>query len=140
MGKSITKLQFFNGIRRERQKKNKRKILKGCPQKRAVCVKVLRMAPKKPNSAKRMVLKVAFLGSKKRVYVHTPGECYQDTLQQYSWVLIRGGRTQDLPGLQYKAIRNKFDFKGIYGRKSARSKYGSKDWDRWEKRKNEKGL
>jgi small subunit ribosomal protein S12 len=125
----ITKLQYYNNLRIKRTSKNRKKALLKCPQRKGMCIKVFKMAPKKPNSAKRTVLKVQ-LTTKKIVHVHTPGECFQDNLQQYSWVLIRGGRVKDLPGIQYRAIRNKFDFHGIVERKSSRSKYGTKDWSK----------
>jgi len=47
-------------------------------------------------------------------------------LQQYSIVLVRGGRVQDLPGVKYKLIRGKYDFAGVKNRKSSRSCYGTK--------------
>jgi len=39
---------------------------------------------------------------------------------------MRGGRVQDLPGVKYKLIRGKYDFKGVKNRKNARSRYGVK--------------
>ena len=33
-------------------------ILKGCPQRKGTCLKVIDMSPKKPNSAKRKVARV----------------------------------------------------------------------------------
>jgi small subunit ribosomal protein S12 len=55
---------------KSRKKKNKRSILpffKDSPQKKAVCIKVFKMSPKKPNSAKRSVAKVRILSSNKIV-------------------------------------------------------------------------
>ena len=53
-----------------------------------------------------------------------PGETH--TLQEHSLVLIRGGRTKDLPGMRYKIIRGKYDLRGLETRKNGRSKYGAK--------------
>lgn len=39
-------------------------------------------------------------------------------------MLIRGGRTQDLPGVKYKIIRGTMDCAGVVGRMRSRSKYG----------------
>jgi len=39
---------------------------------------------------------------------------------------MRGGRVQDLPGVNYHLIRGKYDFEGVKGRKQGRSKYGTK--------------
>ena len=47
-------------------------------------------------------------------------------LQEYSTVLIRGGRVKDLPGVKYHLIRGKLDFSGLKGRITSRSKYGTK--------------
>jgi small subunit ribosomal protein S12 len=41
-------------------------------------------------------------------------------------VLVRGGRVKDLPGVKYHIVRGKFDLAGVEGRKSSRSKYGTK--------------
>ena len=41
-------------------------------------------------------------------------------------MLIRGGRTPDLPGVRYKVIRGSLDTQGVQGRKQGRSKYGEK--------------
>ncbi|MEK0419585.1 MAG: hypothetical protein RIQ65_278 [Pseudomonadota bacterium] len=103
--------------------KNKTPSLLGCPQKKGVCVKVFIRTPKKPNSAQRKVVKVK-LSTKKRVEAYIPGEGHN--LQEYSVVLMRGGRVKDLPGVKYHLIRGKFDFHGVKNRKTARSKYGVK--------------
>ena len=62
------------------------------------------------------------LGIKVNAYV--PGEGHN--LQEYSTVLIRGGRVKDLPGIKYQLIRGKYDLAGLKQRKTSRSKYGSK--------------
>lgn len=113
-------------------KKKKREIktfrsktpdLKKNPQSKGVCIKIFNRTPKKPNSALRKVAKVK-LSNGKRVECYIPGEGH--TLQQYSIVLVRGGRVPDLPGVKYHLIRGVFDFKGVKDRKNARSKYGVK--------------
>jgi len=61
------------------------------------------------------------------VTCHIPGEGHN--LKKFSTVLVRGGRTNDMPGVHYKVIRGarKMDLHPVYRRKSARSKYGVKD-------------
>jgi small subunit ribosomal protein S12 len=117
----------FNQLcRKKRIKKSYRSktpALQGMPQKKGVCLKILLKSPKKPNSAKRKVAKVK-LTNKKIVFAYIPGEGH--SLQQFSTVLMRGGRVKDLPGVKYHLIRNKFDFAGLKNRKTARSKYGTK--------------
>jgi len=78
---------------------------------------------KKPNSALRKVVRLK-LTDNTRVTAYIPGEGH--TLQEYSTVLIRGGRVKDLPGVKYHAIRGKFDLLGLKNRKTSRSKYGTK--------------
>ena len=41
-------------------------------------------------------------------------------------MLVRGGRTSDLPGFRYKVIRAALDASGVADRKQGRSKYGAK--------------
>lgn len=118
-----TKVQLLiKKIRRQNFKKSNRLALENCPQKKGTCIKVFIMAPKKPNSASRKVLKVLLTSTKKKTHCHIPG--IKHSLQRYSTVLIRGGRVRDLPGIKYRAIRNKFDLKRVYDRTKARSKYG----------------
>jgi len=61
---------------------------------------------------------------KKKIEAYIPGIGHN--LQQYSVALMRGGRVPDLPGLKYKLIRNKYDFKPVQGRRTSRSSYGVK--------------
>jgi len=98
--------------------------LNKCPQKRGVCIKLVRRTPKKPNSAIRK-LALLRLSNRRRVYAYLPGEG-KHSLQEHSVVLIRGGRVKDLPGIKYTRIRGVFDFQGHPDRKNARSKYGTK--------------
>jgi len=79
--------------------------------------------PKKPNSALRKVAMVK-ISNNVKLLTYIPGEGHN--LQEYSPVLVRGGRVKDLPGVKYHLIRGKYDFFGLVGRKSARSKYGTK--------------
>ena len=98
--------------------------LKKKPQVKGVCIKVYTRTPKKPNSALRKVTKVK-LSNGLKVESYIPGEGHN--LQQYSVILIRGGRVKDLPGVKYHTIRGKYDFQGVKNRKTARSKYGTKN-------------
>ena len=52
--------------------------------------------PKKPNSAQRKCCRVR-LSTGKEVIAYIPGEGH--TLQEHNVVLVQGGRTQDLPGV-----------------------------------------
>ena len=104
-------------------RRKKTPALLGNPQQKGICVKVYTRTPKKPNSALRKVTKLK-LSNKQKVESYIPGEGHN--LQEYSVVLMRGGRVPDLPGVKYHLIRGKYDFKGVKNRKQARSKYGTK--------------
>ena len=103
--------------------KTKAPALKGSPQRRGVCTRVMTFTPKKPNSALRKVARVR-LTSQVEVTAYIPGEGHN--LQEHSIVLVRGGRVKDLPGVRYKIVRGTLDTAGVKGRKQARSHYGSK--------------
>jgi len=93
------------------------------PKKKGVCLRVYTKAPKKPNSAVRKLAKVK-LSNGFEVIAYIPGEGHN--LQEHSVVLLRGGRTKDLPGVKYKIIRGAYDTQGVKNRRQARSKYGTK--------------
>lgn len=115
--------QLLRSPRRPKYNRSKTPALEGCPQKKGVCLKVFIVTPKKPNSALRKVARIR-LSNNRRVTAYIPGEGHN--LQQYSTVLMRGGRVKDLPGIKYHLIRGKYDFLGMKNRKVARSKYGTK--------------
>jgi small subunit ribosomal protein S12 len=117
---------FQQLVRKGRTKpthKTKARALKGCPQRRGVCVRVYTTTPKKPNSALRKVARVR-LTTKVEVTAYIPGIGHN--LQEHSVVLVRGGRVKDLPGFRYKVIRGTLDAAGVSDRKKARSQYGVK--------------
>jgi len=103
--------------------KTKTPALAGSPQKRGVCTRVYTTTPKKPNSALRKVARVR-LTNGMEIGAYIPGEGHN--LQEHSVVLVRGGRTSDLPGFRYKVIRAALDTAGVADRKQGRSKYGAK--------------
>ncbi len=98
-------------------------LKKGSPAKRGVCLKVFTRTPKKPNSALRKVARIR-LSNGMEVTAYIPGEGHN--LQEHSIVLIKAGRTSDLPGVRYKVIRGVYDSQGVEARKRSRSHYGTK--------------
>lgn len=125
----------FNQIAKSTRRAQKRRALRvpalgNKPQRKASCVKVFTITPRKPNSALRKVAKIKYRSvikgsaTVKITFAYIPGIGH--SLKEHGVVLFRGGRTQDLPGYKYKLIRGKFDFKGIANRRNARSKYGTK--------------
>ncbi len=115
--------QLVRKGRRPIRKKSKSPALKGCPQKRGVCLVVRTVSPKKPNSALRKVARVR-LSNGVEVTAYIPGIGHN--LQEHSVVLVRGGRVKDLPGVRYHVVRGTLDAAGTQNRKSSRSKYGTK--------------
>ncbi len=102
----------------------KRRIIKTTnPQKRGVCLQVKTMTPKKPNSALRKVARVR-LSNRQEVTAYIMGEGHN--LAEHSVVLVRGGRVKDLPGVKYHIVRGVYDAAGVEGRKTSRSKYGTR--------------
>src|SRR3989338_4018335 len=95
----------------------------GAPFKRGVCLKVTTTTPKKPNSALRKIARVR-LSNGMEVTAYIPGIGHN--LQEHSIVLLKGGKTKDLPGVRYKIIRGVYDTQGVEGRRQSRSCYGAK--------------
>jgi small subunit ribosomal protein S12 len=115
--------QLIKKGRHKVQKKIKTPALRGCPQKRGVCIRVYTSTPKKPNSALRKVARIR-LTNGIEVTSYIPGIGHN--LQEHSVVLIRGGRVKDLPGIRYHIIRGTLDSSGVEDRRRGRSKYGAK--------------
>jgi small subunit ribosomal protein S12 len=119
--------QLYKNKRSKKFKTNKTPALEKSPQKKGFCLKLVLRTPKKPNSALRKLAKLK-LTNKKVIYAYIPGEGHN--LQEYSTVLIRGGRVKDLPGVKYHIVRGKLDLNGIKNRKTSRSKYGTKNFNK----------
>lgn len=85
------------------------------------------VSPKKPNSAKRKIVKVK-LSTGKKAIVHIPGGS-DHNLQNYMRILIQGGKRKDTVGCHYKVIRaSRGDWPWHLGppteREQKRSKFG----------------
>ena len=112
--------------RKKRKNRNLVRALDKCPQKKGTVRKVFIEKPKKPNSAKRKVVKVE-LSNKRLVTCHVPGmhsEKKKSDLMKFAHVWVRGGRAQDLIGVRYKIIRGKGDAKPVANRITRKTKYG----------------
>lgn len=118
-----TMTQSRRGCRQPKRRRFKLLPLGGAPLRKGVCKKVRTVKPKKPNSAQRKIVKVQ-LSNKRQVLCYIPGQGH--TLQEYSVVLVRGGRVPDLPGIHYHLIRGVYDFsfREKILRVNGRSKYG----------------
>jgi small subunit ribosomal protein S12 len=116
--------QLIINSRVTKLKKSSSPRLNQNPQKKAVCLRVLTISPKKPNSANRRILKSRVANSKIKLIAKIPGESHN--LQQHSTVLLHGSKVRDLIGVNYSAIRGKYDLLGVINRKQSRSRYGVK--------------
>jgi small subunit ribosomal protein S12 len=115
-------LQLIKNPRQDKDNKSRTPKLRGNPQKKAICQRVFTISPKKPNPANRPVVRVKMVQTKQVLIAKIVGE--KNSLQQYSTVLLSGRRSRDLIGVNYAAIRGKYDFSGVTGRKTSRSIYG----------------
>lgn len=118
-----TRFFWIKKNKKQTHLKKKTSLLEGCPQRRGVCAKVYTTSPKKPNSAKRQVASV-LLSTKKNVIVYIPGIGHN--IQKFSVLLIRGGRLKDVPGVNLRVVRGKYDSQCVVSRRQGRSKYGTK--------------
>lgn len=121
--KKKTKKTRATGLRRFFNAKDQEYKNLVAPQKRGVVTMVKTMTPRKPNSALRKVARVK-LSNRTEVTAYIMGEGH--SLAEHGIVLVRGGRVKDLAGVKYHIVRGKLDLAGVVGRKSSRSKYGTK--------------
>ncbi len=110
-------------LRRLYNAKERKYTVELSPQKRGVVTLVKTMTPKKPNSALRKVARVK-LSNRMEVTAYIQGVGH--SLSEHGIVIVRGGRVKDLPGVKYHIVRGKYDLLGVEGRKTSRSKYGTK--------------
>ena len=115
--------QLIRKPRKPKVRKTDVPALEKSPQRRGVCTRVYTTTPKKPNSALRKVARVR-LSNNFEVTAYIPGEGHN--LQEHSIVLIEGGRVKDLPGVRYHVVRGVLDPAGVEGRRTSRSRYGTK--------------
>jgi len=99
------------------------KWLEGACYRKAVCVKVRVTNPRKPNSGMRKIARVQ-LPNKRIIRAYIPGIGHN--LQAHSVVLVKGGRTHDVRGCNYKLVRGRYDLLPVKNRMRARSQYGVK--------------
>ena len=101
-------------------------LLSTRPQIKGVVMKVRITTPRKPNSARRPVVKVLLSNKKQRV-AHIPGKGHN--LRKHSEVLISGVGARDLPGVHFSCIRGVYDLSPVVGKVRRRSIYGVKKPD-----------
>lgn len=120
-----TNIQLSKGIRQGKKRKLRAPAFDGAPCRKAIIYSVTKMAPRKPNSARRRFVKARLVYNKKRVFAKVPG-IGEVNLMPHSIVLVRGHGPKDTPGVNYHLIRGVYDFKleEEFGRRKRRSKFG----------------
>ena len=118
-------------ILQKKKKKVKLNKLEFNPQQRGIVMQTRILTPKKPNSARRPIVKVNLMNLN-ILLAYIPGIGHN--LKKHSMVLIRGGRTRDLPSMYYKCIRGVFDLIFVQGRMTRRSIYGVKLFENLKKK------
>ena len=101
----------------------KRPKLNGSPQRKGIVLRLRICTPRKPNSARRPVVK-AMLSTQKKALSHIPGAGH--SLKRHSRTLIKGVGARDLPVVNYTCIRGVYDFEPLRGKRRRRSIYGLK--------------
>lgn len=91
------------------------------PQKRGHIRQLRIVTPRKPNSARRQVVKL-FLSTKRYTVSYIPGRGH--TLKKHANVLISARGARDLPGVYSRCIRGVKDLKGLLHKNRRRSIYG----------------
>lgn len=112
-------------------KKKLNPILSSKPQIKGVVVRVRITTPRKPNSARRPVVKVLLSNRKQRV-AHIPGKGHN--LRKHSEVLISGVGARDLPGVHFSCVRGVYDLSPVNSKVRRRSIYGVKRPDYLKKK------
>ncbi|KAK6345960.1 hypothetical protein TWF730_010298 [Orbilia blumenaviensis] len=123
---SATFSQVLRGCRKKKKDYNRKPVspqLTNRPSMKGVCLRVGIVKPKKPNSGERKIARVK-LSSGNVITAYIPGEGHN--IQTHSVVMVRGGRSQDCPGVRYHLVRGAYDLGGVPNRATSRSKYGTK--------------
>lgn len=97
---------YFIHTAKPKKRTKRRHPLDNRPQMKGVVLRTVIKKPKKPNSANRKCVVVRLSNGKEKV-AYVPGEGHN--LQEHNVVLVRFGRTKDVPGLRLKVIRGKYD-------------------------------
>ena len=110
-------------LRPKRKRSYRLRVFKKGPQRKGVVQRAYIITPKKPNSAKRKIAKVK-LSTGFYVLMYINGE--SNKVKRYDQILVRSGKAQDLPGVKFKGVFGKYDFRVHTKRTKGLSKLGLK--------------
>jgi small subunit ribosomal protein S12 len=91
------------------------------PGRKGAVIRIRIKTPKKPNSARRCVVKT-LVSTRRFVVAHVPGKGHN--LRRYSKIYLQGKGPKDLPGIHYTATRGVYDLDGCNSKTKRRSVYG----------------
>lgn len=122
-----TQVQLSKGIRKGKKKQLRAPAFEGAPNRKAIIYALAKMAPRKPNSARRRFVKARLLVNKKRIFAKVPGIGEVNILPHFI-VFVRGHGPKDTPGVNYHLVRGMYDFNApeSFERSKRRSKFGKK--------------
>jgi small subunit ribosomal protein S12 len=120
-----TLIQLSNGMRKGKKRQLRAPAFEGAPNRKAIVYALSKMAPRKPNSARRRFVKARLLINKKRVFAKVPGIGEVNILPHFI-VFVRGHGPKDSPGVNYHLVRGMLDFDMLenFERRKRRSKFG----------------
>ena len=119
----MTKTQNCHNIFLSKENYRGGRMLLNCPQRKGVVRRLRIQTPRKPNSARRNVVKL-YLTTRRHTVSYVPGG--KHNLKRYSTVLIRAGGARDLPGIYSKCLRGLKDLRTLLYKKRRRSLYALK--------------
>ena len=99
------------------------RILLSNPVKKSTVLRVRIATPRKPNSARRKIVKTK-TSLLQIILTYVPGGSHN--LKKFSQILIIGRGPRDLPGIYSRAIRGSKDLEPVFHKTKRRSIYGLK--------------
>ncbi len=96
--------------------------LQKCPQRRGRITRLLILAPRKPNSARRRAAKIR-MTTGRFLIAKIPGTGYLPI--KFAVVLVKGKGFNDTPNAKYSMIRGALECMPMFDRQSRRSKFGA---------------
>lgn len=97
--------------------------LQKCPQRRGRIQRMLTLAPRKPNSARRKAAKIR-MTTGRYLIAKVAGSGYLPI--KFGVVLVRGKGFKDTPNAKYTMVRGALECMPLFSRTSRRSIYGVK--------------
>ena len=127
---TFTKLISIN--KRKKKPRSNHPLLGNRPQRKAVCIKIKTLKPRKPNSSLKLCTQLACYDKtgKKIFMAYVPGQGKATgvkAIAEFNNVLVCGDKRKDCSIFKTRVIRGALDSEGEHKfRRQSRSKYGAK--------------